>query len=165
MAGVDRNQMLVLTRDECLHLLEQVNVGRVAVTIGALPVILPVNFRLIGERVVFRTSPGTKLDAATAGAVVAFEVDQFDAVAHAGWSVLVTGIAAEVTDPDDRARLEEVGIPRWVHGEGDRLVQVPVAMVSGRVLVPGLAWDRTPGPTAIEVAGLRVTVQGRDRLA
>ena len=49
----------------------------------------------------FRTVAGTKLDAATANAVVAFEVDggternQGDGA----WSVLVRGVAREVNDP------------------------------------------------------------------
>ena len=54
----------VLNDDECLTLVASVAVGRVAVSIAALPTVFPVNFALYDHRIVFRTGPGTKLDAA-----------------------------------------------------------------------------------------------------
>ncbi len=72
---IDRNGLEVLNREECLRLLRHATLGRVAITSGALPQVLPVNFRLFGDRIVFRTGLGTKLDAATSNNVVAFEVD------------------------------------------------------------------------------------------
>ena len=56
--------------------------GRVGVSGGALPSVLPVNFRFDGRQILIRTGVGTKLDAAVANAVVAFEVDEIDPVAH-----------------------------------------------------------------------------------
>ena len=41
-----------LSRDECLGYLARVPVARVGVTIGALPAIFPVNFRMRGEDLV-----------------------------------------------------------------------------------------------------------------
>ncbi len=40
----------------------------------ALPVVPPVNFGLLGDSIVFRTIPATKLHTATKSNVVAFEV-------------------------------------------------------------------------------------------
>ena len=58
----------------------------------------PGEFVVSGGAIVFRTVPGTKLDAATAGAVVAFEADAYGtAEDRSGWSVLVRGVAEEVT--------------------------------------------------------------------
>lgn len=71
----DRPTFEVLSPNDCLNLLATVSVGRVGVTIDALPVVLPVNFSLLDRAVVFRTVPGTKLDAATAGMGVVFEAD------------------------------------------------------------------------------------------
>lgn len=136
---IDRNGLEVLTRDECLRLLGRATLGRLAVTSGALPMVLPVNFRLVGERIVFRTGAGTKLDAATNGNVVAFEVDDMDPLWHTGWSVVVTGVASEVTDPADRAELADVGIPRWAPTDADRIVTVSTAVVSGRRMGPAPA--------------------------
>jgi nitroimidazol reductase NimA-like FMN-containing flavoprotein (pyridoxamine 5'-phosphate oxidase superfamily) len=147
-AEVDRNGLLTLDRTECVRLLGQVTFGRIAVTIGALPVILPVNFRLVDERIVFRTSPGSKLVAATAGAVVAFEVDSIDPMSHAGWSVIVTGVAGEVTDPRRLAAIADANVPRWERGSSERIVEIPISMVSGRVLVPGMSWQDHQGSSA-----------------
>lgn len=129
---VDRNGLEVLDRAECLSLLASATLGRVGVTFGALPVILPVNFRLVDDHLVFRTSVGTKLDAATCETIVAFEVDAFEPFSHAGWSVLVTGFAAEVTDPAAQQRLHDANIPRWAPSEGERYVAISTEMISGR---------------------------------
>lgn len=67
-----------LSQEECLQLLTIQPVGRIGITVEALPVVLPVNFRLLGDVVVFRTIPGTKLDAATNRPIVAFEVDSYE---------------------------------------------------------------------------------------
>ena len=124
----------MLNREQCLELLGTVAVGRVGVSIRALPAILPVNFVLAGGQILFRTIPGTKLDAAAAGAVVAFEADGFDPGGGSGWSVLVQGICSEVTDPDDLARLAHLPLEPWAFGPGvaDRLVRVETSFVSGR---------------------------------
>jgi nitroimidazol reductase NimA-like FMN-containing flavoprotein (pyridoxamine 5'-phosphate oxidase superfamily) len=131
-SATDRNGLEVLQRDECLRLLGRSTLGRIGVTVGALPVILPVNYRLVGEHVVFRTTTGTKLDAATHNAVVAFEVDEFDPFSHTGWSVLVTGLASEVTDSDALMELRQAHVPRWAPSGDERIVEVSTEMLSGR---------------------------------
>lgn len=137
---IDRNGLEVLDRNECLRLLATATLGRIGTTMAALPVVLPVNFRLVDDLVVFRTGLGTKLEAATNDAVVAFEVDDFEPVSHAGWSVVVTGIAREVRDPTAQAALGP--IPRWAPAGGDRYVAVATDMVSGRRIVPGIDISR-----------------------
>lgn len=131
MKQIDRNGLEVLDRAECIRLLRTVALGRIGITAGALPTILPINFRVDGERVLFRTGVGTKLDAATRGTVVAFEADAIDPMYHSGWSVVVTGIAREVEDPDDRATSTT---PRWAPGQSERLVEVSMDEISGRRL-------------------------------
>jgi hypothetical protein len=88
-----------LTEDECRGLLGERHLARLALVDADGPVILPVNSTLDGGAVVFRTDPGSKLDAATAGATVAVEVDADDERDRTGWSVMVRGQAAEVSDP------------------------------------------------------------------
>lgn len=46
-----------LTRAQCLELMATVPVGRIGVSVRALPVILPVNFVLLGENIVFQNHP------------------------------------------------------------------------------------------------------------
>lgn len=153
--GIDRNGLEILDRDECLQLVATATFGRIGITSAALPMILPVNFRLVGDRIVFRTGVGSKLEAATRGAVVAFEVDSIDPFAHTGWSVCVTGVAREITDPADREQLEKANIPRWAPAGDDRIVAVPAQMVSGRRIVHGLSASHQaarPGPSPGEAS-------------
>ena len=129
---IDRNGLEVLSREECLRLLRHATLGRVAITSGALPQVLPVNFRLVGDRIVFRTGLGTKFDAATSNNVVAFEVDDMDVLSHSGWSVMVTGVVQEVTDPQELAEMSNLGIPKWAPTSSDRIVAISTEVISGR---------------------------------
>lgn len=131
---VDRNGLEILDEAECLRLLGTAAVGRVAVTVGALPSVFPVNFCLMRGAVVFRTGRGTKLDAATANSVVAFEVDDFDRVEHTGWSVMAVGVARDITDERDTATMDESFIPKWSSGPDGRVVAIVPQMMSGRRL-------------------------------
>ena len=122
----------LLDETECLGLMARASVGRVGVTVGALPAIFPVNFALSDGAVVFRTGEGTKLAAATDQAVVAFEVDDWDPVEHTGWSVLAVGKACVVDDPDEVARLRRLPLGPWAGGTREHFVWMPVEFVSGR---------------------------------
>lgn len=138
MTGVeiDRNGLEVLDRGECLSLLATAVIGRIAVTDGALPTVLPVNFRLDGDRILIRTGEGSKLEAALHGSVVAFEVDDFDPVGHSGWSVVVTGVASLVATGDDAHHLAGTPLPRWAPVADGNLMAVSTELVSGRRLDP-----------------------------
>ena len=151
---VDRNGLEILARDECLRLLATARLGRIGLTHRALPTVLPVNFRLTGEHILIRTTRGTKLDAATRNAVVAFEVDDIDPDSHTGWSVVVTGVAQELIDPAEPplpeliAASELVRIPRWAPSGDERIIAITLEMVSGRRLVAG---NTTRAP--LDIAG------------
>jgi nitroimidazol reductase NimA-like FMN-containing flavoprotein (pyridoxamine 5'-phosphate oxidase superfamily) len=123
-----------LAPSECLRLLASVPVGRVGVTIDALPAVLPVNFVVHEGAVVFRTVPGTKLDAATAGAVVAFEADGYGTNAEPnGWSVLVRGVAREIADAEEVAEARRLPLESWAwDGGADRFVRIELTVVTGR---------------------------------
>jgi nitroimidazol reductase NimA-like FMN-containing flavoprotein (pyridoxamine 5'-phosphate oxidase superfamily) len=136
---VDRNGLEVLSRDACLRLLATATLGRVGVSSGALPSVVPVNFRFDGRQILIRTGMGTKLDAAASNAVVAFEVDEIDPVAHTGWSVMVTGVARELTDPGELAAAQTPPLARWAPGDGHRVMAISTELVSGRRIVAGLA--------------------------
>lgn len=130
--NLDRNGLEVLEREECLALLRTATLGRVAVTAAALPRVFPITFCLTDDDILFRASPGTKLDAASNNSVVAFEADDFDPVSHTGWSVMVTGVAREITDAEEREVAKALQLPRWAPSEGGRIVAVSIELVSGR---------------------------------
>ena len=121
----------LLDERECLALAARRPVGRVAVSIGALPAVFPVNFCLLGRDVVFRTAAGTKFAAAVRSAVVAFEVDDFDTLGHRGWSVLIVGQASEMT-VGELAGVEPLPVRAWARGTRDHVVRIRSEFVSGR---------------------------------
>jgi len=126
-----------LTREECLALLAVHSVGRIAV-IGDdnMPFVVPVNYRLSTDTVVFRTDAGTKLDALLRHPV-AFQIDAIDPLERTGWSVLVRGIAHEVTPQE----LESVHVEPWV-GPKAHLIQVVPRSISGRrIRLPSAGYE------------------------
>jgi len=132
----DRNGLEILGRDECLELLESCPVGRVALTAHALPVVVPVNHRLLGEDLVFATGVGSKLLAMAKGTVVGFEVDDFDPATRSGWSVLVVGMARRIVEGDDDwAAAQTLDLAPWVGHHAKYFVRLPTGRISGRRLV------------------------------
>ena len=145
MGAMIEEGLELLTEAECMLLMATVSVGRIGVTIGALPAIFPVNFAVREGAVYFRTGVGTKLAAAANHSVVAFEVDRVDPLEHSGWSVLAIGTATQVTDPEELASLSGLPLGPWAEGERDHLVRIPVELVSGRRIVHGRASEGMSG--------------------
>lgn len=133
-----RDGLEVLDRDECLELLAAGagGVGRVAIVEGLHPVIMPVNYAMDGDRVAFRTSAGTKLDAALRDALVSFEIDHLDDDNRIGWSVVVRGRSEAVTDERVRERLETLGVRPWSDVEKSNWVTIAAETVTGRRIPP-----------------------------
>ena len=123
-----------LSRARCLELLATAGLGRVGVSLRALPVILPVRYAVIGGRVVFRTAPGSKLTAATRRSVVAFEADRQDPCGAWGWSVLVQGVASEISSATDLAEARSLLPADWpfLTEEVVRFISIEATFVSGR---------------------------------
>jgi uncharacterized protein len=134
---LDRNGLAMLDREECLRLLGEVQVGRVGITTDAVPVVLPVNFVLDGERIVFSSAPGTKLYVAATGAQLAFEADDVDAGSRQGWSVCVTGTATVVDDPAERDRLRSLPLDTWAPDGEESFIVIEAEVVTGRRVESG----------------------------
>ncbi|HEY7106409.1 MAG TPA: pyridoxamine 5'-phosphate oxidase family protein [Acidimicrobiia bacterium] len=125
-----------LAEDESLALLRTATLGRVSVHIGESPAILPVNYVMLDDDVVFRTAPGSKLTSALMGARMAFEVDHVDAATGAAWSVLVVGFAEEVRDESTRARVDSLGLDSWSPADLSFVVRIGTRQISGRRIPP-----------------------------
>jgi nitroimidazol reductase NimA-like FMN-containing flavoprotein (pyridoxamine 5'-phosphate oxidase superfamily) len=102
---------------------------------GALPAIFPVNYRVIDGAIVFRTAPGSKLSAAAEGAVVAFEVDDYQLTDRSGWSVLAVGRAEVVDDPELAGKARLAHLEPFADGSRATMVRIEPTFVSGRRLV------------------------------
>ena len=59
-------------------------------------------------------------------------VDAADEATRTGWSVVVRGALAEVTDPGDLERLRALPLYPWAPGDKGRYVRVWPASVTGR---------------------------------
>lgn len=125
-------QWHILDADECLSLLDQHHLGRVAFLEGALPIILPVNYALVDGLVVFRTDAGSKLEVALRRQPVAFEVDGIDDVNRTGWSVLVRGPAELISDADELTRLRRLPLVAWAPVAKPHYIRIGSAGVTGR---------------------------------
>jgi len=92
----NRTGIEIIERRECLALLAADDFGRIGILEGASPLILPVNYALDGEAIIFRSGEGSKLAAARRTAAC-FEIDGHDSARHEGWSVVARGRLEEVT--------------------------------------------------------------------
>lgn len=138
-----------LSADDCLVLLATQQVGRLGVVSDGYPVVVPVNYALDHGVVVLRRSAGRTL-AALQHANVTLEVDQIDPVTQTGWSVLVKGLAEEVTDrhrEDLVASTHRTAAEPWAPGDNDHWVRLIPHGVTGRRLLAAAL------PPAFESAG------------
>jgi nitroimidazol reductase NimA-like FMN-containing flavoprotein (pyridoxamine 5'-phosphate oxidase superfamily) len=129
-----------LSAEECLRLLAQRHLGRIAVIDDDRPMILPVTYVVDGETVLFRIDQGSTVRAAAYGSdQVAFEVDVIDERRRTGWSVLVRGTVEQVTEPAELGRLRQLPLYPWAPGAKASYVRIEPTLVSGRrVSVPSL---------------------------
>ncbi len=135
----DWSGLEILSDEQCLARLRSSTVGRVGFVDAGSPSILPVNYAMDGRAIVFRSAPGSKLSAGMMQRPVAFEIDAWNAVDHLGWSVLAKGIADEVLDGEEIARLEQLPVRPWSRPDlRDHWVRIMIEELSGReVTRPG----------------------------
>lgn len=125
----------LLSEEDAWGLLAGGDVGRIGLSMGAMPVIFPVNYVVVDHSIVFNTAPGSKLSAAAAGAVVAFEVDDYERQGRAGWSVLVVGRSEVVHNLDVTFKVLAAQLQPYADGVRSSLVRIRPEFVSGRRLV------------------------------
>jgi hypothetical protein len=102
---IDQRGSEILDRPECLRLLaaaaKEDHVGRLAITDGQSPLVVPLNFVFHDGGVLVRIGPG-RISEKVPGALVAFEVDRVETDRGMAWSVLVRGLAS-TADPGEGA--------------------------------------------------------------
>jgi len=138
MQAASTAELVELDRDECLRLLAEANLGRLAVNApGWAPVIRPVTYLFdeSSQSVVFRSAQGSKFSALVQSGEAAFEIDGIEPVGHTGWSVIVVGPAEEITHAAEVQRLEQLGLQPWAPGEKPHWLRIRTTVVSGRRIV------------------------------
>jgi uncharacterized protein len=137
--ATDHAGLEILHLADCFRLLESVPVGRIGFLARGEVVILPVNFLVDGQDVVFRTGTGSKLCTLEVGHYVGFEADAYDAAAHTGWSVVANGLAEIVEADDEIARLDTLGLVPWGAAEDHRWVRIRPTSITGRRIAAAAA--------------------------
>jgi nitroimidazol reductase NimA-like FMN-containing flavoprotein (pyridoxamine 5'-phosphate oxidase superfamily) len=128
VSAPERSALEDIGREECLRLLASVPVGRLAIGVpGAPPFVVPMNYVLDGETVIFRSDPGEKL-VQLRGNPVSFQADQIDPGTRTGWSVLVQGIAHQAT----AAEIERLRLEPWAPGAKEHWVRIVPWSITGR---------------------------------
>ncbi|MDR1807076.1 MAG: pyridoxamine 5'-phosphate oxidase family protein [Propionibacteriaceae bacterium] len=120
----------ILSDVRAWDLLAGQQVGRLVVIAGSEPEIFPVNYAVDGESIVIRTAEGTKLDGLLQHGRVTFEADTWD-VDH-GYSVILHGEAAPITDPAELARAEALRLKPWVPTVKTVFVRIEPDRISAR---------------------------------
>jgi len=129
-----------LAETECTELLRAGLVGRVAVCTPDGPHILPVNYSVVDDAVVIRTTPYSLLGSNAKGSVLALEVDQFDYEYQRGWSVVARGRCDVVVDPAQLEHIRETWNPiTWAKGGRTLYLRMRWTEITGRRL--GQGWD------------------------
>jgi nitroimidazol reductase NimA-like FMN-containing flavoprotein (pyridoxamine 5'-phosphate oxidase superfamily) len=130
--ATDRAGLEILHLGDCFALLKSVPVGRIGFLAGGEVAILPVNFLVDGQDVVFRTAAGSKLCAVEVGQYVGFEADSYDAATATGWSVVVNGLAEVIDSADEAGRLDALGLASWGGGADLIWMRIRPSSITGR---------------------------------
>jgi nitroimidazol reductase NimA-like FMN-containing flavoprotein (pyridoxamine 5'-phosphate oxidase superfamily) len=127
--------LTVVPEVECWQLLATAQFGRLGLLVEDRPEVLPVNYILDGETVLFRTTEGTVL-AQAAFKVVALEVDRVEEATHEGWSVLAQGVAEDISNAIDAnsERMRRLSLVTWAPGARHRWFRIKPDKVTGRRL-------------------------------
>lgn len=122
-----------LPTEECRELLAAKSVGRVGFNGPDGPQILPVNHVIYQDDIYFRTAAESAIARAMPDSRVAFEVDDIDELMQRGWSVLATGDADLVHDPDLLVELwGDQGPKPWAVGIRTQFIRIRANRLTGR---------------------------------
>jgi nitroimidazol reductase NimA-like FMN-containing flavoprotein (pyridoxamine 5'-phosphate oxidase superfamily) len=126
-------RLVELDGEQCWRLLRSDTLGRIVYTYQALPAVVPVNYAVLGESVLVRTSPRSRLGQLGDGVVVAFEVDSIDRARRSGWSVVLVGaITVLEHSPEGMEQaLHLLGAP-WTAGAEGVTLRIMPGFVTGR---------------------------------
>ena len=120
-----------LDESGCLGLLGFEDVGRLGLSSGALPVVMPVRYRLIGRSAVFATEAGAKLTSARRGAVACLEIDGRDPSTGTTWTVLATGRLRVVADATVTSSAADLPLRAWGLPSAEHFLALDIALLSG----------------------------------
>ncbi len=138
----DRTEMEVLGQAACYDLLRGETVGRIAFWDRPEITIMPVNYVVDEDRILFRTAGGAKLSAAIGGSEAALEVDGLDPRQRTAWSVVVHG---ELTTIQPDETFNELRLRPWSRAPKENWVTINPRRITGRRILT-VAQEHLVGP-------------------
>jgi hypothetical protein len=129
MQWQDDDRLRKLAFGEAVERLAGQRVGYLALTVNALPAVVPVRFGRLDGRLVLRAAPKGVLARSAAGSVVSLLVCDVDPDLTRGWSTTVTGMATPFTARSDLAACAELGLPGSAE---DMYLGISMDLVTGR---------------------------------
>ena len=118
-----------LAPEECWEMLRGQEFGRLAFHLLDEVHLVPINYAVDGESLLFRTAEGSKLLGVEINADVAFEIDEYDEE-HAR-SVVVRGRARHLPE-DEEHRIEGLPLRPWVATPKYDVVEIVPTEITGR---------------------------------
>lgn len=135
--GIDDDVMTELTTERCWELLRADEFGRLAFRMADEVHLVPINYAVDGETILFRTAEGSKLLGVTMHPGVAFEIDSYgEDSAH---SVTVRGTARRLEE-DEEHRAELVPLRPWVNTLKYNVVEITPTEITGRAFRLDRPW-------------------------
>jgi uncharacterized protein len=125
-------ELVELDRSACLALLATQHVGRLIVE-AAEPVVRVVNYTAFEHTIMFRSDPGPHVDALVEHSVV-FEADMVDERTRSGWSVVVRGVARDVSAQLAGFGQSGANVEPWAPGPKSRWIGISIEEVTGRLV-------------------------------
>jgi hypothetical protein len=118
--------------DQCLALLGRAQLGRIALSLRAMPVVIPVRYTLNNGDLLF-TASGDELTRALHGNIAALQADGFEEDRGQRWTVFATGPVRRVEGVEDLGLVSASWPlpPGTAMGEGG-LFRLKPAIFSGR---------------------------------
>ena len=131
-----------LSEQESLERLSGEVFGRLAIVTPQGPRIVPLNYAVFEDAIVFRTTAYSEVARYAVGTDAAFEVDAVDRADETGWSVVALGPVEELS-PAELWDLRNASAPQpWASGSRNLFLRLRWRELTGRRLQGGLA---TPG--------------------
>jgi len=115
-----------------MTLLRRAHLGRVALAVRAIPVVIPVRYKLEDGDLLFAAT-GDELRRALHGNIIALQADGFEEDTGQRWTVFATGPAERVE------RIERTALSLWVPPDAaveSDLFRLKPSIVSGRWIGP-----------------------------
>ena len=119
----------VLTEQECWELIGTHELGRLGFHLLEQVHVVPVNYAVDEDTLLFRTAEGSKLLAVVMHGDVVFEIDEYDD--HSAWSVIVRG-RAQLLDEHEEHRADNLPLRTWVDNPKYNVVEITPTEITGR---------------------------------